>query len=112
MVRDDEATHRANRFGEGADHEIDVRLDTRFLENAAAVGAEETHTVGLVDGDHGAMLPGDRDHFLQGRDVAQHRLDAFPNDQPPAGLGPAATALVPLPDAAVAAADAAGRARR
>ena len=35
----------------------------------------------LVDEDHRAVFLGDADHLLQRRGVAQHRIDAFENDQ-------------------------------
>jgi hypothetical protein len=62
----DEAADRADRFGKGADHEIDVGLDARFLEHAAAIGTEEAHAMSFVHNDHGAVPLGHRHHSFSG----------------------------------------------
>jgi hypothetical protein len=105
MVRHAEAADRADRLGEGADDEVDIALAAHFLIHAAAVGAEEAHAMRFVAQDHRAMLLGDRDHFRQRRDVAEHRIDAFEHDQLAGLLGQAAEALVEILDAVVAEAD-------
>ena len=48
------------------------------------------------------MLLGDGDHFLERRNVAEHRIDAFQHDQFARLLGQAAEPLVEILDAVVA----------
>ena len=81
MVRHAEAADRADRLGEGADDEVDVALAALLLVHAAAVGAVEAHRMRFVAQHHRAVLLGDRDHFLERRDVAEHRIDALEHDQ-------------------------------
>ncbi len=102
VVRHAEAADRADRLGEGADHEVDVLLDTGFLEHAAAILAEEAHAVGLVAQDHRAVLLGDGDHLLERGDVAEHRIDALQHHQLAGLLRQAAEALVEILDRIVA----------
>ena len=93
MVGDAEAADRADRLGEGADDEIDVVDHALGLGDAAAVLADEAHRMRLVDQHHRAIGLGDRDHLLQRRDVAEHRIDAFEDDQLAGAFGNALQAL-------------------
>ncbi len=81
MVGNAEAAHRAHRFGEGADDEIDIVDHALLFADAAAVLADEAHRMRFIHQHHCAMLLGDGDHFLERRDIAQHRIDAFENHQ-------------------------------
>src|SRR3546814_3133387 len=76
MVRHAEAPDGADRFGEGADDEIDLAFQPLVFIHAAAVGAEKAHRMGLVDQHHAAVLLRDSDHFPERRDIAEHRIDA------------------------------------
>src|SRR3546814_13940544 len=110
MVRHAEAPDGADRFGEGADDEIDLAFQPLVFIHAAAVGAEKAHRMGLVDQHHAAVLLRDSDHFPERRDIAEHRIDAFEHHQLAGVGGQPAEALVELGDVVVTEADDLGHA--
>ena len=81
VVRHAEAADGADALAERADDEIDVVDHALRLGNAAAILADEAHRMRLVDQHHRAIFLGDADHFLQRRDVAEHRIDALEHDE-------------------------------
>src|SRR3546814_17003424 len=76
-----EAADSPHRFGKGADDEIHLVGDARFLEDTAPMLAEKAHAVRFVHQHHRAVLLGDGDHLLKWRDIAQHRIDALEDDE-------------------------------
>ena len=63
---------------------------------------EKAHRVGFVDQHHRAVLLGDGDHFLERRDIAHHRIDAFEHDELARLRRQAAEPLVQIIDRIVA----------
>ncbi len=98
IVRDAVAADRAQGLGEGADDEVAVVEHARRLAQAAAVLAQRTQRMGLVDQHVGAVLLADLDEFLERRRIAQHRVDALEHHQPVARL----VALIALLEASQA----------
>src|SRR3546814_522393 len=105
VVRHAEAADSPHRFGKGADDEIHLVGDARFLEDTAPMLAEKAHAVRFVHQHHRAVLLGDGDHLLQWRDIAQHRIDALEDDELARFGGKPAEALVQILAAVVAKAD-------
>src|SRR3546814_1254900 len=81
MVRHAEAADGADARAEGADDEVDIVEHARRLGDAAAMFADEAHRMCLVDQYHRAIFLRNADHFLQRRDVAEHRIDALEHDE-------------------------------
>ena len=64
--------------------------------------ADEAHRMRFVDQHHRAILLRDANHFLQRGDVAEHRIDAFEDDELAGALGDAFQALFERFDVIVA----------
>src|SRR5205085_8683452 len=87
MVRDAEPAHRSDRLRESADDEIDVVDDALCFGDAAAMLSDESHRVRFVHKDHGPVRLGDSNHLLERRDVAEHRIDPFEDDELASAFG-------------------------
>ena len=81
MVGHAEAADGSDRFGEGADDEIDIVQHALLFGHAAAIFADKAHRMRFVDKDHRARFFRNADHFLQRSNVAQHRIDTFKHDK-------------------------------
>jgi hypothetical protein len=76
-----EAADRTQALGEGADHVVDVLLDAIGLGDAAAVVAEDTQGMGLVDQQFDIVASLHVHELVEWRLVAQHGVDALDDDQ-------------------------------
>src|SRR5690554_2254862 len=81
MVGNTKAADSADGFADRADDEIDIVDHALIFGYAASVFADKAHAMGLINQNHGAVFLADPDHFLQWRDIAKHRVDAFEHDQ-------------------------------
>src|SRR3546814_14738466 len=81
MIRATEAAEGADVLAERAADEVDVAQHALRLGDAAAMLADEAHRMRLVDQYHRAGFLRHADHFLQRRDVAEHRIDALQHDE-------------------------------
>src|SRR3546814_10939946 len=76
----------SDALAERADDEIDVAQHALRLGDAAAMLADEAHRMRLVHQYHPAGFLRHADHFLQRRDLSEHRINApHPDDLPPFG---------------------------
>jgi hypothetical protein len=86
LVAGDVAAAAAERLGESAHHDVDIRrIHPQVLAHAPAAGAQRADAVRLIKVQIGAVLLLDGDDLGQAADLALHRVDALHHDQ---DLGP------------------------
>ena len=105
MVGNNKAAHRANAFGESADHEIDLILNPLIFIHAAPVRPEKAHRMRLIDQHHRPVFLRDLHHFGKWSDIAKHRINAFQHHQLTSPFGDAAQPPIEILNAIVAEAD-------
>src|SRR6059036_503078 len=87
------AGRAAQRFSQRRGDHVDLAQHVVMLGGAAARLPENAGRVGVIDGEHRVVLPGQRDEIGQLRDIALHREDAVGEDQLPSRLAGGAQLL-------------------
>ena len=87
VVANDEAADAGQRLRERPHHQIHVRLDAEMLGRSAAMLAEHTETVGVVDHHSRTEALGQGHQLRQRRQIALHREHPIDHDQLALGLG-------------------------
>src|SRR5436190_1556394 len=84
MVARAETADGADTLGKRPDNKVNLVLKANFIGKAAAMGAQHAEGVGLIGEELEAVLLLYFDEIRQWRPVAQHGIDAFDDDKPPA----------------------------
>ena len=86
MIARAKSADGTDTLGEGADHEINLVLEPRFVGETAAIRSQHAEGMRLVHQKLEAVFLLDLDEIGERRAVAQHRVDAFQHHEPAAAV--------------------------